>query len=173
MKIAIHQPQYLPWLGYFDKMDRADIFVLLDDVQFKKNEWQNRNRLRNSKGWQWISVPVSYDFGDNINQVRIDNHGRWEKKHLKSMETNYSKAPFFHEYFPFFKETFSRGWLELAELNIHIIEFLRERLGIETELLLSSDMNIASSSTQRLIDICEKLEADAYIAGEGGREYMD
>jgi hypothetical protein len=163
----------MPWLGYFDKMDRADTFVLLDDVQFKKNEWQNRNRVRNANGSQWITVPVSFDFGDTIDQVRIDNHGRWEKKHLKSLETNYAKAPFFQEYFPFFRETYSRRWDRLSDLNVHIIDFFKSSLGIEAELRLSSDMGIRSSGTRRLVDICERLGADAYLAGEGGREYMD
>ena len=71
MIVTIHQPQYMPWLGYFDKADRADIFILLDDVQFKKNEWQNRNRIRTSQGWQWFTVPVLHDFGQKINEVKI------------------------------------------------------------------------------------------------------
>ncbi|MGB2630330.1 MAG: WbqC family protein, partial [Candidatus Omnitrophota bacterium] len=88
MKVAIHQPQYLPWLGFFDKMDRADVFVLLDDVQYKKNEWQNRNKIRNVEGWQWLTVPVLHEFGQKISEVKIDNEKNWKDKHLKSLELN-------------------------------------------------------------------------------------
>ena len=91
MKIAIHQPQYLPWIGYFDKIDKADVFVLLDDVQYKKNEWQNRNRIRSSNGWQWITVPVQHNFGEKIDQVKIDNNTHWREDHYKSLAINVLK----------------------------------------------------------------------------------
>ena len=89
MIVAIHQPQYLPWIGYFDKLDRADVFVLLDNVQYKKNEWQNRNRIRTSQGWQWITVPVLYKYPEKINVVKINNAIDWRRKHLSALVCNY------------------------------------------------------------------------------------
>src|SRR5438034_6495152 len=87
MRIAIHQPQYLPWLGYLDKLDRADVFVVLDNVQFKKNEWQNRNRIRTAQGWQYLTVPVLHEFPQRLDQVRINNQADWRRKHQTALET--------------------------------------------------------------------------------------
>ncbi|MGB2600808.1 MAG: WbqC family protein [Candidatus Omnitrophota bacterium] len=173
MKIAIHQPQYLPWLGYFDKMDQSDVFVLLDDVQYKKNEWQNRNKIRNSEGWQWITVPVLYEFGQEIREVNIDTAGNWREKHIKSIELNYSKAPYFDKYFTFFLDIFEREWQSLSDLNTHFIEYFKETLGIKAKLIRSSNLNVQTSSTERLVDICKLLEADVYLSGAGGEEYLD
>jgi hypothetical protein len=173
MKIAIHQPQYLPWLGYFDKMDQADVFVLLDDVQFKKNEWQNRNKIRNTEGWHWLTVPVLHEFGQVIMDVKIDNRRAWRGKHLKSIELNYSRAPYFKDYFSLLREGLEKEWEFLADLNLYLISRLKEALGIKTELVRSSDFNIRTNRTQRLIDICGHLKADTYISGAGGSDYLD
>ncbi len=173
MKIAIHQPQYMPWLGFFYKMDSADIFVLLDDVQYKKNEWQNRNQLRNAEGAQWITVPVHVDFGQKISEVKIDNSKPWKEKHLKSLEMNYSHAAFFTDYFPLFEKEFAKDWEYLVNLNITFIEEFKKALGIGTEIVKSSSLNVETKSTERLIDICKALNADTYIAGPGCRDYMD
>lgn len=173
MKVAIHQPQYMPWLGYFHKMDAADVFVLLDDVQYKKNEWQNRNKIRNAEGSQWITVPVINDFGQKISEVRIDNSKSWREKHLKSIEMNYSRSPYFDKYFPLFQKEFAKDWDHLVNLNITFIQILKDKLGIVTELVKSSSLDIESTRTERLIDICRELKADEYIAGAGCRDYMD
>ena len=97
MIVSIHQPQYLPWLGYFDKIERSDAFVFLDNVQFKKNEWQNRNKVKTDQRWQWLTIPVIHKFGQKINEVKINNTVRWGKKHLTALLNHYSKAPFFKE----------------------------------------------------------------------------
>ncbi|MBD3379955.1 MAG: hypothetical protein GF408_05775 [Candidatus Omnitrophica bacterium] len=173
MKIAIHQPQYMPWLGYFDKMDRADVFVVLDDVQFKKNEWQNRNRIRTADSWQWMTVPVIHHFGQTISSAAIDNHSNWKKKHLKALESNYARACFYDEHMPFFREIYSREWTSLCELNCCIIDRIKALVGITADTLRSSSMEITGSSTRRLADICLALEADTYISGAGGRDYLD
>ncbi|NQT32156.1 MAG: WbqC family protein [Candidatus Omnitrophica bacterium] len=154
-------------------MDQVDVFVLLDDVQYKKNEWQNRNKIRNAESWQWITVPVIYEFGQLIKDIKIDNHGSWRSKHLKSIELNYSHAPFLEEHLPCFKETLSKEWELLADINIEFIHRIKEALGISTELCVSSSMNIQTASTERLVDICKGLKADTYLAGAGGAEYMD
>jgi len=173
MKVAIHQPQYMPWLGYFDKIDQADVFVLLDDVQYKKNEWQNRNRIRNAEGESWLTVPVFHEFGQKINDVKIDNHHRWKEKHIKSIEMNYSKSPYFDAYISFFHESFEKEWEYLADLNIHFIKFFTAVFGITSDIVNSSALKIETASTERLIDICRELEADTYLAGAGGSDYMD
>jgi len=92
MIVAVHQPQYLPWLGYFAKIDRADVFVLLDTVQFKKNEWQNRNRIKTAQGWQWLTVPVTYRFPQRIDEVAVNNRDPWQHKQRQAVVSNYRKA---------------------------------------------------------------------------------
>jgi hypothetical protein len=173
MRISIHQPQYLPWLGYFDKMDRSDVFVLLDDVQYKKNEWQNRNKIRNAESWQWLTVPVKYNFGQALKDVRADNARPWRSNHLKSLELNYSRAPFFGDHADFFKEAYSREWEFLADINIYLINYLKEALGIKARIVVSSELKVSSTSTRRLIDICKMLGGDTYLSGAGGSDYLE
>jgi hypothetical protein len=172
--VAVHQPQYLPWLGYFDKMRRADVFCYLNDVQYKKNEWQNRNRIKTAQNWQWITVPVRYRFPEKINEVQINNTTHWSKKHLQALITNYSRAPYFKAYISIFEDIFSKEWELISELNVYLIERLRSVLDIqEKRTVISSDLNLRNDPTDRLIDICKALGADTYLAGQGGVDYMD
>lgn len=174
MIVAIHQPQYLPWIGYFDKMLKSDTFCYLDNVQFKKNEWQNRNRIKTSQGWQWLTVPVEYRFPQKINEVRVNNTTGWGKKHLQALISNYSKAPFFKEHFSFFEQAYARDWEFISELNIFLIEYIREKLGLgDKPTVLASHLKLSDDPTGRLIDICKILSADTYLAGRDGAKYMD
>lgn len=173
MIITVHQPQFIPWLGYFDKIRRADIFVILDNVQYKKNEWQNRNRIKTAQGWQWLTIPVSYKFPQKINTICIDNKTDWRKKHLYSIVTNYSKAKYFDRYIGFFEDMYKRDWKYLIDINIFTIKFILNSLHIEKEIILSSKIMSRDDPNERLIDICQHLKADTYLAGEGGANYMD
>ena len=173
MITAIHQPQYLPWLGYFNKIASSDVFILLDDVQFKKNEWQNRNRIRTPQGWQWMTVPVLHDFGQTISEVKINNKVKWRQAHLKAMDLNYKRAPFWDEYRPAFEEFYRRQWQTLGEVNVAAIRMLVKMLGITTPLVMASDYSVTTVNTQRLIDLCQKMGADTYLSGVGGEDYMD
>jgi hypothetical protein len=172
--VAIHQPQYLPWLGYFDKIIKADAFCYLDNVQYKKNEWQNRNRIKTAQGRQWLTVPVSYRFPQKINEVKINNTVNWKRKHLQAMITNYSKAPFFAEYIGFFEEVYSKDWELISELNVYLIGRMQEMLNIkEKRTVLASTLSLSDDPTERLIDICKTLEGDTYLSGQDGAKYMD
>jgi hypothetical protein len=172
--VAVHQPQYLPWVGYFDKMRRADVFCYLNDVQYKKNEWQNRNRIKTAQDWQWLTVPVRYRFPEKINEVQINNTTNWCKKHLQALITNYSRAPYFKAYISIFEDIFSKEWELISELNIHLIERLRETLQLqEKTTIISSEFNLREEPTDRLIDICKSLGADTYLAGQGAAGYMN
>ncbi len=173
MLIAVHQPQYLPWLGYVDKIDKAEVFVILDNVQFKKNEWQNRNRVKTAQGWQWITVPVLYKFPEKINEVRINNDTNWNRKHLQALITNYSKAPCFANYKSYFEDIFSRSWDRLVDINIEIIKFLISALELKTKLVMASDLKLREEPTERLVDICKTLNGNKYLAGRGGANYMN
>jgi WbqC-like protein family len=173
MMVAIHQPQYLPWLGYIDKIDRSDSFVILDSVQFKKNEWQNRNRIKSARGWQWLTVPVLHRHPEKIRDVRINNAVDWRRKHLQALEINYSRAPYFQDYIPFFRDLYGRTWERLAVLNQTVIQFLIEAFGINSRVVMASDTNAREEPTDRLIDICRTVGADTYLAGDGSRNYLD
>jgi hypothetical protein len=174
MIVAVHQPQYLPWLGYFDKIDRADFFVLLDDVQFKKNEWQNRNKIKTAQGWQWLTVPVSYKYPQLINEVPINGEVRWQHKHSQSVLSNYRKAPYYYYLEEIFEEVFCGNWQLISQLNISAVRNLVKVLGIDTPLFVSSELGeFPEDADERLIAITKHFGADTYLAGIGGREYME
>ncbi len=174
MIVAVHQPQYLPWLGYFDKIDRADVFVLLDNVQFKKNEWQNRNRIKTAQGPQWLTVPVQYKFPQRINEVEINNRERWQHRQKQAIVSNYRKAPHWNILESFFDGLFNRTWPMIAELNIYVVKKLVEILGITTPLYVASELeDFPENPDERLIAITRYFHADTYLAGSGGHDYMN
>ena len=174
MIVSVHQPQYIPWLGYFDKIDKSDCFVFLDTVQYKKREYQNRNRIRTKESWLWLTVPVKTKGSSEqiISDVLIDNELDWAKQHRKSLHSWYGKSPYFKDYFPFFEGVYEKKWEKLIELNICIIEYLLRVLNIDTSILLESELATTEKSTQRIIQICKKLKADTYLSGTGGRDYL-
>lgn len=170
--LAAHQPQYLPWLGFFDKLEQADVFVLLDDVQFKKNEWQNRNRIKGTTGPQWLTVPVRHKFPQSISEVEVRESEPWRRKHMRALETNYGRAAHFEAEYHIFAEVLGRPWEHLAPLNIELIRRLVARLGIATEIRSSSEMSPRPHPTLRLVDLCLELGADTYLSGAGG-DYLE
>lgn len=173
MILAIHQPQYMPWLGYFHKMACADRFVFLDDVQFKKNEWQHRNRIRGQNGPQWISVPTHYRFPQKILEVRVLNERNWKREHLNALRTCYGRAPFFNNYAPELETFFAKEYETVDILNADSVRLLNRWLGITTPIEISSQYRFPGESTERLVNICRHFGADTYLAGVGGKDYMD
>ncbi|MBU1044176.1 MAG: WbqC family protein [Candidatus Omnitrophica bacterium] len=175
MILSAHQPQYLPWLGYFDKIDKSDCFVFLDTVQYKKREFQNRNKIRTQTDSIWLTVPVKTKGASlqRLSDVQIDNEIDWQKEHINSLQTWYAAAPYFSDYFSFFKAVYSEKWEKLIDLNIHIIKFILDVLNIKTKIYLESEIKTTNVSTLRIIELCKKLEADTYLSGIGGKEYLD
>jgi hypothetical protein len=174
MIVSVHQPQYLPWLGYFDKIDKADVFVLLDNVQFKKNEWQNRNKIKTANGWQWLTVPVLYKFPQLINEVEINNNDRWQHRQKQALLSNYKKSPFWNVLEEFIENIFSSQWQTISQLNIAVVRKLADTLGIETPLYVASELGqFPDDPDERLIAITKHFNADTYLAGSGGKDYMN
>ncbi len=174
MIVAIHQPQYLPWLGYFDKIDQADAFCYLDNVQYKKNEWQNRNRLKTVQGWQWLTVPVRYRFPQKIIEVAVNETENWRHKHIRAMVTNYTKAPYFEDYFPVIDSALKHNFENIGDLNIHMITQIREILGMNNKpVVRASEIQLSDDPTGRLVDICEYFKGSTYLSGQDGNKYMD
>ncbi len=175
MIISVHQPQYIPWLGFFDKIAHSDAFVFLDNVQYKPREFQNRNKIRTKDGWMWLSVPVMSKARGRqiISNVIIDNELDWRKEHLMSLRTSYGRARYFDRYFPFLEGLYSKRWEKLAELNVEIIRYVLKDLSVDTPLYFESGLGIITAKTSRIIDICKALKADRYLSGSGGRDYLD
>jgi hypothetical protein len=171
--ISIHQPGYIPWLGFFDKIFSCEKFVFLDDVQFQKNEFQNRNKIRVFDGDMWLTVPVKSKSDTLLYDVKIDNTSNWIKKHIKSIELNYSNSEFFNEYWPEFELIFRKKYDNLINLNIDIIKFLLEKLKIKTETICSSELNISDKNSDRILKICKALKAETYISGISGKNYLN
>ncbi len=175
MIVGIHQPQYLPWAGYMDKLDQVDAFILLDTVQFQKGEWQNRNRFKTSEGWQWVSVPVLHQHGQSIREVRIDpNQSNWPRKHRNALETNYSGTPYFDRMAESLFGLWEQEWEELSPLNCATVKLFCDLLGIDTPIHLASELEEAPDDPdERLIALCSQLGATTYLSGAAGPEYMD
>ena len=163
--VAIHQPEYLPWLGFFKKMINSEIFVFLDDAQFDKKGWQNRNRIRTKNGTVLLSVPVHAHSYPNINEITIDNNKNWAKRHKKSILYNYAKAPYFEEYKDFIESVFDKKFECLVDLNTKIIKFVMNELDIKTNIIFSSNLKISKKGSDRVLDICKAVDADYYITG--------
>jgi len=173
MLVTIHQPNYMPWAGFFHKWLISDGFIVLDTVQYHKNEWQNRNRIKTANGAQWITVPVSYRMPQTIQEVGIAKPN-WARKQVSAIEQAYAKAPYLDDYWPELKAVLSKPWEQVAELNIKLIQTLGEMLDCSAPLHLASKMETTSTDpTGRLISLCQELNGDGYLSGREGRGYLE
>ncbi len=163
--IGIHQPEYLPWLGFCKKMSQCDIFVFFDDVQFEKKEFQNRNKIRTYNGMTTLTVPVIAKQQSKINQVKIDNTKNWANKHVKSILSNYSKSQYFKNYKEEIEKIYNNKFNSLLELNLKLIELFKTHLDIKTKTFLSSELNVDGKGSEKILNICRKLNGDTYISG--------
>lgn len=180
MLVAIHQPNFLPWLGYFDRMIRADLFVLLDHVQFERRNYQNRMLIRLEEQERWLTVPVvQLSQKERIIDKRIDNSERpgnrwWGPNSFLTLRYAYRKAPYFDLYAPRLRELFETRWEKLVDLNIATLELVREALEIRTPMVRSSTLAVDGQRSDLLLDICRKAGASAFLGGMGGsRGYLD
>jgi len=177
MTISAHQPEYLPYLGFFYKMAKADTFVLADHLQFTQSsqDFFNRNRIRTSQGWAWLTIPIltSGKGYQKINEIEIDNSILWGRKHWQLIYFNYKKTPFFDRYSGFFENLYAKKWQKLVDVNEQIIYYLQKELGISTALIKSSDYDFKGKKTDLIIELCKKFKADTYLSGMGGKNYMD
>lgn len=173
MRVTIHQPQFLPWLGYLDKIDQADLFILLDTVQFKKHEWQNRNRIRTATGWQWLTVPVLQHLGQRIDNVLINPTVAWRTRHLRALDLHYAGAPYHDRYLPELRAIYERSWTKLCDISASVIQWLLKAYGITTPVQYASEWPAREDPTDRLVDLCRASGATRYLAGPGADGYMD
>lgn len=174
-KVAICQSSYIPWKGYFDLINSVDYFVLLDDVQYTRRDWRNRNRLKTKHGLVWLTIPVKSkgNYHSKIKDIQVANSGWWEQ-HWLTIKHSYSSAPFFHEYKSIFAELYhvQKEQLYLSKINHHFIRCICELLGIKTKILWSTEFELVSGKTERLVHICKQLAATEYLSGPTAKSYI-
>jgi hypothetical protein len=175
MFMSAHQPVYLPWLGLLHKVEVADLFIIYDDVPYSRKMFYNRNKILGPNGPIMLSVPVTFSKNDQTNHrdIKIDNSTGWKKKHWKSIESAYQKAPFFTLYCDELKSIYDRDWDKLCELNFEILKLLMRAFGIETPLRHSSEYGLAGEKSDRVMDMCIKSSTDIYLFGSQGKDYAD
>ena len=175
MRVAISQPTYLPWLGYFDLIDQVDRFVVLDNVQFEKQSWQQRNRIKSATGLQWLTVPVEFRgrLSQQIREVQIRD-ASFGKDHLRAVELAYRRAPFFDEHYPVLVSHLQsvRDGSLLLDLNLELLRWLLKTMGITTPLFLASQIPVEGKRAELLAAICRNLGGETYLSAPGGAVYL-
>jgi hypothetical protein len=171
--ISIHQPNYIPWLGYFYKIYLSDIFVFLDDAQFSNEGMHNWHYIKTPQGPLRMKIPVQQKLGDKINEVRTKDELGWKQKHLKAIVINYKKSLYFEEIYNDFSSLLLESYPNLASMNKHLIIHVCKKFGIKTKIIESSSLNIYTSSEQKVIDIVNALNGTDYYSGLGAKAYQN
>lgn len=175
MIMSAHQPAYLPWLGYFDKIKRSDVFIFLDTVQYEKNSYTNRNKIKTANGPVWLSVPVikTNHFDKIMSEMMIDKNSKWQKKHLNSIHMAYARTPHFKELFPKLQELYEKDYDTIVDITWEHLMFWLDILKIHTKVVRSSELNVTSKKSDFVYDLCKAVDADYYISGAMGKDYLE
>lgn len=172
MKVFVHQPEYIPWLGFFDKLARCDTYVIYDDAQYQHGGFHNRNRIRTPSGWEWLTVPIIHGHPQTIKDVRIYGD-QWRTKQLNSLRAHYRKTPYFNKYFPLLEEAIVFNHELLIGLNLHLIKSVADALDIKVKMMRSSEFPYGGEEkNEKLVSMCKFLGADTYLSGSGGQNYI-
>jgi len=173
--ISIHQPNYLPWLGFFHKVKNSNVFVILDAVQFDKESYTHRTRIKTPQDWMWLTIPVGgASHNEKINEIQLPQEESWKKKHIMSLEMNYKKAPFYETYLELI-EMYSTQKMNLVDFNIDLIRYLLDCLDIHPDIYRQSELNIDPElkKTDLLVSIVKALGGTVYLSGTGAKNYME
>jgi hypothetical protein len=175
LTLAVLQPGYLPWLGFFDQLQRSDIFIFYDDVQYDKNGWRNRNRIKSPAGPQWLTVPVRINsLSQRMLDTEIDERQPWARKHIGTIKQFYAKAPYLKRYLPELEELLmGRRWERLIDLDIAVTELFCSWLTIERRMARASELEIGGERSERLLNICRHFGARRYLSGNSAQTYLD
>ena len=174
-KLAILQSNYIPWKGYFDLIASVDEFIIYDEMQYTKNDWRNRNKIKTNKGAEWLTIPVRVEsVSQKINETLIFDKN-WSKKHRAALQTNYAKATCFKETKDFIFNLYEEASkvTNLSEINLIFIKGICSFLNIKTKISLSTDYNLGEGKTERLINLCKQTNSDSYISGPSAKDYLD
>lgn len=172
MKVSIHQPQYLPWLPYFMKIEESDLFILLDTVDFQKNGLQNRNQIKTAQGPHWLTVPVKQKLGQKICDVEINNAVNWRYKHWQTIQQCYKKAAVFKSHEQELNALYLQEWTGLNELNSELLMLMLRWMNIRTPMIRSSQMMATGNASELVLNLCLEAKATVYISGVGGKNYL-
>jgi hypothetical protein len=172
MKAVVLQSNYIPWKGYFDLVNSADVFVFYDDVQFTKNDWRNRNRIKTASGVKWLSIPAGRSLRRLISEVEIADEG-WKAVHKRTISDAYCHAAYFEDCRGLLDAIFDDPVINLSAFNQHAIVRISRELGIRTEFMDSREFRLHGRRTERLVDLLSQLRADTYLSGPSGRNYLD
>ncbi len=173
-RLVILQPAYIPWIGFFDLMCKADIFVIFDDVQYTIRDWRSRNRIKTSEGVLWLSIPVKAKGVRNklIKDVEIDNTQPWQQKHLKSLESFYKKAQYYEEILDLFSDIYQKKYEFLIDVDMDFITKAKHYLSLKSNIVLSSEIPSVGNRDEKLLSICKYLNATHYLSGNAAKEYL-
>lgn len=173
-KLMIRQPGYMPNIGFFKKIQSSDIFIFLDDSQFSKDRFDNRNRIRTKNNFQWITVPLKRPvFGKNLNEILISHDEKWVEHHLDKIKESYEKTKYFSSYWDDLSKILKRNHNKLIDLNMDLINYFCKELEIYTDTYFSSSFPTEKTSTEKLVFLCKNVGAECYISGISGLEYLD
>lgn len=176
MILSGQQPNYLPWIGLFHKIANSDRFAVVDHVQYVRRSVITRNRVLGVDGQPIVlSVPVrSHGLGrQRIADVEIDHHEPWRRKHLKTLQFCYRKAPYWHIHEPFFQDLYGRKWKRLADMNVAVLEYVLRAFAIRTEIVRTGEHELTGRKSHLLVDMCRTFGCDTYLSGSGARKYVD
>ena len=173
MIVSVHQPQYLPYLGFFHKLARSDVFVVLDTVQFLRRGFQHRASIKTQHGGSWLTVPVEARQSTEISDVTISPSEPWQRRHVSAIRTNYGRAAFFDRYAEELTDLIQRPWRSLTDLDITLTRWVMAELGISASIVLASELDVAGSSSELLAGLCRAVGGSTYLSGSGGSRYMD
>lgn len=173
--LTAHQPAYLPWLGYFEKIAKSDVFIYLDTVQFEKNSFTNRNRIKTPQGVTWLTVPVQMKghLGKKMLDIEIDNRQPWKKKHLNAVYLNYKKVANFEEKYHKIENIYQSDYKFLNDLCWEHLLFWLKELHIQTQVVKQSELSIESKKSDLVFDLCKHLNVSTYISGALGKDYLE
>mgnify|MGYP006104324851 CR=1 FL=1 len=177
MKVSIHQPNFLPYPGYFNKIKESDIFVIYDTAQYVKDRWDNRNKIRTKEDSTYLTIPLDHkeSFTRQFYKIPLPKNGIWKKKHLKTLHANYKNSTYFNEIFEFISSHYESDCSMFSTFNIRLIKFIINKLEISTKIILASnlELDISKKSTDQLVSITNKVGANCYLSGASGKKYLD
>lgn len=173
--ITIHQPDFFPWIGFFQRWQKSDLFIILDDVQFIRRGWHHRDKIKTLNGARWLTVPVEKKgrYFQPINKVKTSISDNWKKQHLDTIYAAYKDAPRFEFLFPEIETLYSKSFAKLIDINLTILNFVSTKLEITTPVTFASDLNIPSKGTDKLLQLIKKVDGTDYLTGLGSKNYLE
>jgi hypothetical protein len=173
MILTAHQVSYLPWLGLFHKIALSDVYCFLDNVQFEKNSFANRNKIKTERGGLWLTVPVHSEghFNFSLKDLKIDNSQNWANKHWKAIYFNYKKCPYFKDYDDFLKSVYEKEWVYLSDLCYTMLVYFLHELGIDVKVVKGSDLGLEEKKQELIFELCANFNSDFFVFGKLGIDY--